>query len=61
MIDRAFPMMFAATIGLALTLSTLVWAGDPVLPLAPADQKILVEQLGADVVGEPVEQTDQRS
>ena len=54
MIDRAFPMMFAATIGLALTLSTLVWAGDPVLPLAPADQKILVEQLGADVVGEPV-------
>jgi hypothetical protein len=53
-IDRTFPMMFAATIGLALTLSTLVWAGDPVLPLAPADQKILVEQLGADVVGEPV-------
>jgi hypothetical protein len=47
-------MVFAATTGLALTLSTLVWAGDPVLPLSRADQKILVEQLGADVIGEPL-------
>src|ERR1700757_2522021 len=46
-------MMFAA-IGWALVLSTLAWAGDTILPLPPADQKILVEQLGADVVGEPL-------
>jgi hypothetical protein len=47
-------MIFAGTIGLSLTLPILVWAGDPLLPLPTADRKILVEQLGADVVGEPL-------
>jgi hypothetical protein len=47
-------MIFAATIGLSLTLPSLVWAEDPVLPLPTADRKILVEQLGADVVGGPL-------
>ena len=54
MTDRALPHMMFAAIGLALVLSTLAWAGDTILPLPPADQKILVEQLGADVVGEPL-------
>jgi hypothetical protein len=47
-------MAVAATIGLSLTLPTLLWAGDRVLPLPTTDRKILVEQLGADVVGEPL-------
>src|ERR1700752_5403375 len=47
-------MVFAATIGLSLTLPTLLWAADPVLPLPTTDRKILVAQLGADVVGEPL-------
>ena len=54
MTDRALPHMMFAAIGLALVLSTQAWAGDTILPLPPADQKILVEQLGADVVGEPL-------
>jgi len=45
-------MIVAGTIGLTLTLPTLVWAGDPVLSLPTADRKILVEH--ADVVGEPL-------
>jgi hypothetical protein len=52
--DRALLHMMFAAIGWALVLSTLAWAGDTILPLPPADQKILVEQLGADVVGEPL-------
>lgn len=47
-------MIFAATMSLSLTQPTFVWAGDPVLSLPTADRKILGEQLGADVVGEPL-------
>jgi len=47
-------LMFVAVICLAVAMPTLACAGEPVLPLSPEDQKTLAEQLGADVVGEPL-------
>ena len=54
MVNTLSKMIFAGAIGLSLVQPTLVWAEDPVLPLPAADRKILTEQLGTDVVGEPL-------
>jgi hypothetical protein len=47
-------IIFAATVGLSLIQPTQVWAEDTALTLPDADRKILTEQLGADIVGEPL-------
>ena len=47
-------IIFAATVGLSLIQPTQVWAEDTAVTLPDADRKILTEQLGADIVGEPL-------
>src|ERR1700758_1112804 len=52
-IDRAFSRIaIGVALGLTLMEPSMVLAADPILPLPPEDQKTIVKQLGADVVGE---------
>ena len=52
-IYRAFSrIVIGVALGLTLMEPSMALAADPILPLPPEDQKTIVKQLGADVVGE---------